>query len=275
MSLLSRNHGLPWPGARRWSCACLLALLAGGCAQKDEEVVVWEPRPLVDWALLATPDTPNFQPISDKAVLLVQQPTQGLFPAAIAVTRVALTPPWHEPDPQSESDRPLEAVLTADPRNEFLPWNAALDNQMAVSEVFPVMERDLGGGPADPPQVLAASRALGARLALMYAVNELAPDETEMMGVLYDARAGTTLAALHAQATSRPLPEDVDEEQVDIWEFDSRALVRARFEQQLHHCIRALILQDNPPAVRDPEGWTPVGPTFPVEWPPDYFRPRR
>jgi hypothetical protein len=166
--------------------------------------------------------------------------------------------------------------LLTDPRNELLQWNRVLDDQMAVSEVFPVVDRDLGGGEADPEQVLAAFKALDARLGLIYALNELSRDEVEMFGILYDTQSSQALASLHAIEHSKVPPEGgPDEEAVDLWETDARALVRAEFKQLVHRCMRELILSDEPDVVEPPQGWTPAGPTRPVEWPPRPLRGRR
>lgn len=189
--------------------------------------------------------------------LLLSTSTSGLFPANLAVTRVAIA----EEDEQSGSP-----MLFADPRNEFLQWNRAFDDQMAISEVFPIDQRDLGGGPAEPEQILAAFRALHARVGLIYAVNEPSPYQSEMYGALYDTHTGGVLASLHARAQSSP----IEDKSVKLtpWETDSRALVRRKFEKYAYAAIYALIQQDQPTRVDPPAGWTPAGPIKPVEWPP-------
>jgi hypothetical protein len=209
-------------------------------------------------------------PVRNGFHILIPQPTTGLFPAAMAVTRVAFEVPTGDlygyNDPRvAESPR----RLYADPQNEFLQWNRAFDSLMAVSEVFPIVERDLGGGHAEPAQILAAFRALHAKLGLIYAVNEITADEAEMFGVLYEVENGRTLAAIHARAESViPFAERVEGSEFDLWETDARAIVRTRFEKLLFACIRELIIHDQPERTEVPEGWTPAGPIMPVEWPP-------
>jgi hypothetical protein len=161
--------------------------------------------------------------------------------------------------------------LVRDPRNEFLMWNSAFDDQMAVSEVFPVAPRDLGGAEVDPQQIVAATRALDAGIAMVYAVNELSETETEMFGTLYDTEAAEPIAAFHAQAESITPTEDSDNAP-NLWLVDSKALVRAKFERFAHACVRELILHDQPAPLETPTGWTPAGPIMPVEWPPRRFR---
>ncbi len=239
----------------------LLAILASGCAAKRVEM--WTPKPLVNWEHVSTQPV---APVHKGYRVLVDQPTRGLFPASLAVTRVALE--------VSEGRLPiLRPYLLTDPRNEFLQWNRALDDQMAVSEVFPIMDRDLGGGVADPEQVLAAFRALHARLGLIYAMNELSSTESEVLGVLYDTASAQPIASFHAQAVSVAPPEQkYCRKPADLWDTDSRALARAEFERLVHTCIRDLILLDESATVKAPNGWTPAGPIYPVEWPPRRFR---
>ena len=240
------------------STGCLILLLFCGCAEK--QVDVWTAKPAVQWEYVSTPPV---QAVREGYRILTAQPTRGLFPAALGITRVALVA-----DTPSQALRPC---LLTDPRNEFLQWNSALDDQMAISEVFPIVELDLGGGEVETEQILSAFRALRAGLGLVYAVNELSATETEMFGVLYDTNMARALAALHAFAVSEPPPEDEDMPP-EAWERDSRALVRARFEGLLRACIRDLIRQDEPPPPETPTGWTPAGPIRPVEWPPKRFR---
>ncbi len=247
------------------AAACALMFFCN-CAHK--QAPVWIQKPQVNWAHVSTRPV---EPVRDGYHILAAHPTSGLFPASMAVTRVAIE---DDRDPYQM----MRPVLAADPRNEFLQWNSALDDQMAIGEVFPIVERDLGGGEADPGQIMAAFQALHARLGLMYAVNELSETETEMFGVVYDTTLAQPVASLHAQARS-VFPSEQDEEEgkepIDLWETDSHALVRAEFERLLHDCIREMILRDEPAAVKAPTGWTPALPIRPVEWPPRRFRTGR
>ena len=233
--------------------------LTGGCA--SSKAPAWTPRPRVQWEDIATEAIP---PVSNEYRILLLEPTTGLFPATIGVTRVAVEPPQGEISV-------WRLRLVRDPRNEFLMWNSAFDDQMAISDVFPIAQRDLGGAEVDAQQIVAANRALKAQIALVYAVNELSETETEMFGALYEAEVVLPIAAFHARAESIPPPENA-EDTADPWVTDSEALVRAKFERLVYACVRELILRDQPPAVEAPTGWTPAGPIMPVEWPPRRFR---
>lgn len=247
-----------------WQLSFALFLVASiGCAAKAKPEP-WVAKSRVGWQQISTLDAP---PVSEGYVLLNPKPTKGLFPASLAVSRVGL------------EAKPLEATeqpgLYTDPRNEFLQWNSAFDDLMAVSEVFPITERTLGGGEADPEQILAAFRALNARLGLVYAVNEMSPTETEMLAVLYDVRAGVPLAFCRTSAASAPPPDSKSEaKKLDPWTTDSRALVRAKFERFAHACLRELTLKDTPSELEDKSGWTSDRPRLPAEWPPRQSAPR-
>ncbi|MCH7592161.1 MAG: hypothetical protein IH989_05215 [Planctomycetes bacterium] len=237
----------------------LAVALTGGCAQ-HKVVEVWQPKPMVYWQDLSNGP---ILPVRDEFRIMPGKPRGGIFPGSLAVTRVSI-------EMTGDPERPLAPRLTSDPHNEFLQWNSALDDQFAVGEVFPISGKDLGGGPAEPDQILAAFNALHARLGLVYAVNELSKTQTEMLGVLYDAENKSVLAVLHAYSASIVPPEVIDESKkpIDMWETDSRALVRAKFERILHGCIYELIQRDGPATIVTPVGWKPTAPTRPVVWPP-------
>ena len=241
--------------------AALAVIASPGCAQK-KTVEVWTPKPLVGWAKVALDPV---QGPENGYVILTSEPTRGLFPTDVAVTRVAKVEAASVDGAAGESTQ-----LYADPRNEFLRWNSVFDDQMAVSEVFPIEQRDLAGGAATPALILAASRGLDADMSLIYAVNELAPNETEMFGVLYDTGTTQPLAAIHARVASVPCAPDCPNvgDPYHAWETDSRVLVRDRFAKLAHDCMRELILHDEPMSVPAPEGWIPEYPTYPAQWPP-------
>ena len=243
-----------------WRAPMAGVLLLTGCAAQRD--VGWTPQPRARWEHIATEPLP---PVSDGYQILTPLPTKGLFPASIAVSRVAL-------EPVEGTGGTMRPRLHTDPRNEFLQWNSSFDNLMAVSEVFPIAERTLGGGEAVPEQILAAYRALGARLGLIYAVNELTELETEMMAVLYEIKDARPIASFHARAVSNPPLEAKKKGPPDLWETDSHALVRAELVQLVHSCLRELILNDEPDELEDPSGWKPLRPLHPVEWPPRLFQ---
>lgn len=230
-----------------------------GCAA--ERSTEWTPRPRVQWRDISPGDIGT---VDQGYRLLLSERTKGLFPVSLGVTRFAFVP--------TDGVDPFGPKLVADPKNEFLQWNYAFDDQMAVSEVFPVVQQNLGGASASPDQILRSVHALNGRIGLIYAVNDLSETETEMLGVLYDTAMTTPLASVHARSATVHPEDDEAEDHGAMWKTDSRALVRQTFQRYVHACVRDLILQDQPAAVETPDGWTPVGPVMPVEWPPSILR---
>lgn len=235
-----------------------------GCAS-PERVVAWAPAPFVHWQNVSPLPV---SPLENSYRIVADQPTDGLFPANIAVTRVGLVPVEDEPGH-------FVPVVYKDPHNEFLQWNSSFDDQMAISEVFPVDQFDMGGGLAEPDQVVAAFHGLHADLGLIYAMNELAPGQTEIIAALYDVEKARPIAYLQASAKSAPPPVDrpecrrvADESHADLWRTDSKALVRKKFEQILYACVYDLIQKDQPELIDVPEGWKRVFPERPAAWPP-------
>ena len=247
-----------------FAAVMVVGVSVSGCAPKCEST--WEPKPRTEWRhIVALP----IEPLQDTFRIDAPLPTVGLFPANIAVTRVAV-------ESVDDTGETLPRLF-ADPRNEFLQWNSTFDDQMAISEVFPIDQRDLGGGPAEPEQIVASFRALHARLGLLYAVNQLSPDESEMFGALYDTSSLQPIASFHAHAASIELPKDAENkaDPYHLWKTDSRALVRAKFAKMVYTCVRQLVVNDEPSAVEAPTGWMPAGPIRPVEWPPRRGKRRR
>jgi len=245
----------------------LIGCVVSGCSSSSrKKQEAWVPKPIVTWPDVA----PNeVQALDNLYRIVVPRPTKGLFPASLAVTRVGLVE-WEQDDRTTH----LVSMVYKDPRNEFLQWNASFDDQMAISEVFPVDQFDMGGGVAEPVQVVAAFNALDAGLGLIYAMNELSPGHTEMIGALYDVPNARPIAYIHAAADSATpsgrggSSAAKSDDAVDPWRTDSKALVRQKFEEMLYACMFELIQSDEPEVVDVPEGWKPVTPARPVAWPP-------
>ncbi|RJP41947.1 MAG: hypothetical protein C4547_01220 [Phycisphaerales bacterium] len=229
-----------------------LGWVLAGCAPKEEPV--WVQPPQVLWLDLATAHVPA---VDNGYLILESGPSEGRFPCSLAVSRVAV-----------EDGPSRRRYVPVTPRNEFLTWNSAFDDQWPIAEVFPIAERALGGDRVTSARLVAMSDVFGAGLGLLYGFNELTETQCEMIGVLHDARAGEAIAVIHASAESIPRPEDDEtDNNVDAWEYEARALVRDRFERLLVDCIRELIARDQPLKSSVPEGWIPQQPVYPPGWP--------
>ena len=234
---------------------------AAGAPPKKKTEEIWSPPPKVLWSDLIDRDV---EPLTNGYVMLDAQPSIGRFPTSVAVSSVAM-------EVSERASGARRSYLPPRPKNEFLMWNSAFDDQMAISEVFPIAQRDLGGGSADPEQVVAAFRALHAGLGFIYATNYNSKVQTEMIGVLYECATAEPIAIFHAQEDSIVPPPEEDDKSIDLWKYDSRALVRQEFEHLVYDCLRELILTDRYERIDVPEGWTPENQIIPVEWPPKYL----
>ncbi|MFQ5494756.1 MAG: hypothetical protein ACE5EX_05185 [Phycisphaerae bacterium] len=233
-------------------------LLVAGCARNERRP--WTPEPIVGWNDLSTR---SLQHPRNGYRIVADAPTHGIFPTSMAVVRVATLTP-HNPRPAAAR------ILYTDPRNEYIQWNSALDDLMAVSEVFPITDVDLGGGRVEPEQILAAFRALGARLGLVYALNEVTDGDAVMIAVLYDTQTQRPLATLHTYAYSLwPIDEKSRSQRPpDRWVVDARARVRARFEELLHDCIHELIQEARPAKSVIQVDYRPTDTPRSFDWPP-------
>ena len=223
----------------------------------------WVQPPRVNWNHISTKPAPE---VTNDYRIIIEQPSQGLFPGNIAVTRVAIRDMKQLPTDPMGNPAP---VILKDPRNEFLHWNYAFDDQFALAEAFPIDQFALGGGVALPDQIVAAFHALDARLGLIYALNELSAYETQIIGALYDVERAEPIAYIQAQAHSVVPPEEESGQTPSLWETDSHALARANFQRLVYNCIRDLVLHDQPAEIQEPTGWKSTIPRRPVEWPPD------
>lgn len=241
--------------------ALAVGVLAGsGCAPKKKTDEVWSPPPKVFWSDLIDREV---RPLCNGYVRLDDKPSTGRFPTPMAVSRVAM-----EIDKRRGDTR--RSFLPPRPKNEFLMWNSAFDDQMAISEVFPIAQRDLGGGDANPRQVVAAFHALHAGIGLVYATNYNSETQTEMIGVLYECKTADPIAIFHVQEDSIVPPPEEDNGSIDLWEYDSRSLVRQKFKRLVYACLRELVVSDQHERIDAPEGWVHENPILPVEWPPRY-----
>ncbi|HUU83599.1 MAG TPA: hypothetical protein VM243_08855 [Phycisphaerae bacterium] len=244
--------------------AVLVALtLAGGCSRSRGKAVCAF-HPSIGWDDVATE---RVQPVEDGFVNLAPGGTDGLFPASIAVARITVG--------ESEGEGAGGAVvLDMTPANDFLSWNTRFDNLRYISEVFPLNWHDLGENDPSAGQIVSAAAELAAGLCLVYGRGDVSENEAEVRGLLYQARTGRPLAAIHARAAV-PEPGTIDRppEYVrgDHRHCDPRYLADVRFERLVLDCVRQLREGDRPVIVEPPEGWTPREPTELRVWPPPPF----
>ena len=92
--------------------------------------------------------------------------------------------------------------------------------------------------------------------------------ETEIIGSLYHVDSTRPIANFHAHAVSVFPEQQNKNEPLNLWETDSTAIARQRFESLVYSCFLELLEQDERSEPNAPPGWKPVGPAKRVKWPP-------
>ncbi|MBN1514903.1 MAG: hypothetical protein JXB13_23025 [Phycisphaerae bacterium] len=244
-----------------------LALL--GC-EKRKELPFMPTAPVVLWRDLSGRQANLPQ---DTFTLLVDEPTEGLFPASLAVARLAGVQPAGA-GPRFAADHGL--VLSTAPAHELLRWNAAFDDVRLVSEVFPLSQMSLNGRSACVSTLMESAAAMTGRICLVYSITDLTPSESEIKGVLYRVSTQQPVAAVHARGAYYPPPDDEDDEdtrdnfQKLLEPRSARLVAEARFLSLTRACLLALRDNDRPAKPEIEEGWVPQGPLAPPIWPPLY-----
>jgi len=242
-------------------------MLAAGCDKKDEYTFV-PTHPVVTWDELSRSGAAE---VEDGYRVLVNAPTQGVFPASVAVARLAA---------RRTNGAGRSLALDTKPEVDFLAWNSCFDDFRFVSEVFPVNTMAMNGQAISVATVLSNARAMRAGLLMTYAEEQLVPERYEIRGVLYQVGTQAPLAALHAVAFIQQ-PVEPDEhhrsrESIEhVEQNDPRITARRTFERYARECLLALAANDQPAERVAPEGWIPDRPMEPILWPPvDDWRQR-
>ena len=256
------------------ACAAL-ACIGTGC-EKRAEVEFSATDPVLDWPNLDLPDTLDLE---DDYTLLVTEPTTGLFPAAVAVARVRAD--YLGDDPEA-----TRLKMNTEPEAELLPWNSLLDDQRAVSSVFPVKPIALQGEDVTVKHLLRTASAMRASLCLVYATADLSENESEVRGALFDTEDLRPLAVLHARARI----DDLDTALAELPEpapwnpeyfhaakdpryHDPPGMAIYKFESMVRKCVVTLREGDTPFENLPTDGWVPERPPDALLWPPQTRQP--
>jgi hypothetical protein len=238
----------------------LIAVSVAGCAQNRRDAYA-QPTEPAGWSDLS----PSASVTSDEGYrLLVPQDTEGVFPASIAIARIAQ-------DPYNGG----QLVMAMKPEVDFLAWNSVFDDYRGVSEVFPLNDKDLDGGEVSAENLMTASKALEAGLLLLYTESQTQFDRCSLSGVLYDVRSRQALAAIHANSLiSDPVsPNDRVARTASTGnceERDPRLVAVGAFESHVRDCLRRLMTKDKSKNVGPIEGWIPTYTVEPLIWPTTY-----
>ncbi|MBI4580962.1 MAG: hypothetical protein HY718_14745 [Planctomycetes bacterium] len=188
-------------------------------------------------------------------VVLDETPSQGRFPARLAVVRL------DKPNPLFVCDDPLFAAergweIATLKEEEATIWNTLLKTVPRVQAVA-VMDRSATVSPdCDLKQVIESVRRLGTELCLIYGPRMVPDDCAGLAGVIVDAATGQYVAYVQSQAGAIDFePPRPDRSKYDRSHQDVNYLAARRFERQVRNCVLDLIGRDQPPVVTQPSPW--------------------
>lgn len=232
-----------------------------GC-QKRERPVVLGTSPAVSWTDLTVAQASGVQ---DGYRLAVSEATRGVFPASLAVARLAVG--------SDGAGGGMGLRLAMKPEVDFLSWNSVFDDFRSVSEVFPLKAMALDGAGVKVGSLLDGADSLRAGMLLVYAEVSCSESDSEVRGVLYEVSTRRLLALVHASAhVDMPIASDEEADRKipleDHVSRDPRLLSIRTFEHTMRECLLALMANDESTAPVAPEGWIPDRQFEPLTWPP-------
>ncbi len=246
---LGRNLGM-----RAWCCVLTAVVVLSGCAPKEEEYAWTElPQAPRGWLGVVDPAFDAGGPGSDRSVRLMAGPTEGMFPASLAIARVVSV---------GEQKTQHGLVELADqPTREFVAWMELFTDYWQISDVLPLKYpgfRKHRGRAADFVQ---RASDIGADLCMIYTI-DLQNPYCDIRGALYSTLDGRLLATVGADA-SVELPLDEEEYPVppqgrvetDWRHLDPYFLALDKFRENFRQTVRLLIQQDEP--TNAPTAWAP------------------
>jgi len=228
----------------------LLWMLTSGCEEPEPAPVAYI-GPTLTCSDLGV-ERPAPEPTG--FTILEQQPSQGRFPGALAVTRLMPPQGFFTPD-NNDATRNRWCIGTIK-WEEAMGWNR-LGNQIPdVREVI-VLDRFTTAKPDSELAVLAAAaRRLEAGLCLVYGPSPAEPEYAGLWGVILDTQTAAKVAFVQAQAGPADYePPHADRRKEDLRHRDPNYLVQQKFQHQVRQCILALIERDVPATTTQPSPW--------------------
>ena len=184
-------------------------------------------------------------------VVLEQEPSQGRFPGALAVARLAPAKDLGA-DTASGPDWRLDTIK----EERATYWTSLFNTVSSIREVVildePVVERPEAG----PDQIAAAARRMRADLCLIWGPCAAQPDHAALIGVIMDTDRLHPVAFVQADAG----PEDFRSPAEDAYPGDRRHedvnyLADRKFDQQVKDCVFELIARDQKTTTTQPSPW--------------------
>jgi hypothetical protein len=231
---------------------CLIGLvvvggIVVGCGEKPE------PPPVAYMGPTLAGDTLGMdRSVATKSgyTLLSEEPSAGLFPAALAVARLVQPERIVRPD-----NSPGWHVGTIG-FEEAITWNSLANTIPSIREVIVMDRQSTVSQTANLEQISSTARRMEARLCLVYGPGSAEADHAGLWGVILDTTAGRKIAVVQAQAG----PEDYEppspaRPEVDQRHRDVNYLAMRKFQEQVRRCVLTLIERDQPSATTQPNPW--------------------
>lgn len=228
-------------------------VVAGGCSKPQfiGELTI-EPVQMEQMA-------PGVEPPDNAYVRMDESRTEGRFSCGMSVVRV------HDA-PQPDSDA-WQLMIAEIQQKDTAHWTKATRNLPAISFVTFFDWSSVPTRAVTIRELLSAAQGVNTRLLLVYAQNELGPNEAEVLGALYDTETGQLLGAGRTMAKfieadgTQEWPSEMKGDQ--RWR-DARYVSARRFESMVHDAIYALSLSDSPATQLRANPW---GPMRTPDWP--------
>lgn len=263
--MVKRGHGV--------AIAFVIGLAIPACQEPEEPPVAYMGPTLAqaDLGMTQSVDAP-----ANGYTLLQPQPSQGRFPATLAVVRL------DKPNPLFVCDDPLFVAergweLATLPGQEAMVWTTLL-NTVPKSRAVMVMDRRSTISPdCDLEQVLEAARSQDVELCLIYGPRMVPDDHAGLAGVIIDADTGNYLAYIQSQAGILDWePPRPDRPEHDLSHQDVNYIAARRFEREVRNCMLDLIRLDRPPTSTQPSPWRDMQDLrVPMDSVPVYIVPNR
>ncbi len=223
-------------------------LLAGCYPEKPKPVVLDHGPTLGDWPQFLEAKATS---VKNAYVMVGTGATDGMFPCSIAVARIGK--PW----PVIAEENSALALLSPD-STEMIGWMELFDDTWVVSEVFPVSYPGIAIRAGFPDSLIDHARDGGARICVMYSVNQTSKHHAEASAIVYDAKESKVLGSVHAD--SHVMLPEIEQDYpppppgrvpTDYRHLDPKFIAMKQLRKQTRACILDLIVKDKPRVAPD------------------------
>ncbi len=195
------------------------------------------------------------------------EPSQGRFPAAVAVVPLEWQDTFRVPEDAREAGWRIGRLK----EEQGGHWNSLFNTLPPIREVL-VMDRQSVAWPeAKVDELVASAGRLGSGLCLVYGPSQADPQFAAFSGVLFDTASGSPVATVGASAGPTDMePQPPGRPKNDLRHEDVNEIAARKFERQVRRCVDDLIRRDqkSSPQGNPYEGYQPT--PVPVYLAPDF-----